>query len=283
MPDMRSQPETSADVLEFYRKLPFNVTGDPQSMAREILGFNSVSEYPPLTRLLNPRARTLDVGCGGGWLSNSIAHHYKSPVTGIDFNPVAIGFAKAVSAALGSGATFENVNLFTFIPERPFDVVVSIGVLHHTGDCMGALRHICRHTVRAGGLVFVGLYHLFGRKPFLEHFADMKARGVNEATTLAEFSRLIGEQPIDQTHLVSWFRDQVQHPYETQHTLAECIDVLHSEGMELIINSIDDYKGKGDPADAISKEAALEEEGRQRLLEGRYYPGFFCFLARRKK
>lgn len=32
----------------------------------------------------------LEIGCGAGWLSNSIAYYYGLDVTGIDFNPKAI-------------------------------------------------------------------------------------------------------------------------------------------------------------------------------------------------
>jgi 2-polyprenyl-3-methyl-5-hydroxy-6-metoxy-1,4-benzoquinol methylase len=275
------QAGTGALVLDFYRRLPFNVTADPDAIAAEIRSFDSVSEYPPLRQILNPKARTLDVGCGGGWLSNSIAYHYRAPVTGVDFNPVAVEFAKRVSASLGVAASFEQVDLFAFEPDRPYDVVVSLGVLHHTADCMGALRRLCRHTVRRGGFLFVGLYHLHGRRPFLQHFGEMKRRGANDDAMLAEFARLIGNQPIDHTHLVSWFRDQVLHPHETQHTLSECANVLLTEKMELLSTSLNDYARVTSMSAVFEQEEALEDVGRKRLLEGRYYPGFFCFLARR--
>jgi SAM-dependent methyltransferase len=272
---------TANQVLEFYRELPFNITGDPKSMAAEIRAFNSVSEYPPLTRILNPRARILDIGCGAGWLSNSIAHYYKAWVQGIDFNPVAVDFAKSVAEALGTNATFAQADIFTYVPDRQFDIAVSLGVLHHTPDCMGALRRICVEIVRPGGLVFVGLYHSHGRRPFLEHFAEMRKRGADEASLFDEFSRLIGDQPIDSKHLTSWFRDQVLHPHESQHTLAECIEVLRSSKMQLLTSSIDGYVRTDNPESAVSRENALEDEGRKWLDQGRYFPGFFCFLARR--
>jgi SAM-dependent methyltransferase len=272
--------EASA-VLEFYRALPFNVTGDARVMAEEIMRFNSVSEYPPLTKILNPKARTLDVGCGAGWLANSIAHHYRAAVTGVDFNPVAIEFARDVAGILGTNARFEESNLMTFVPDRPYDVVVSLGVLHHTEDCMGALRHLCRHTVRPGGFMFVGLYHLYGREPFLRHFAEMKQRGDDEEAMRREFARLIGGQTIDETHLASWFRDQVLHPHETQHTLGECLAVLHSEGMTLLTASLNDYAPFAKPDDLAQRESELGIVGRERLQQGVYYPGFFCFLARK--
>ncbi len=44
-----------------------------------------------------------------------------------------------------------------------FDVVISNGVLHHTGDCRRAFHRISR-LVRPGGYLVVGLYNTYSRK-----------------------------------------------------------------------------------------------------------------------
>jgi SAM-dependent methyltransferase len=269
-------------VLNFYKTLPFNITESPDAMAKEIRMLNSVNEYPPLTQILKPGARVIDIGCGAGWLSNSIAYYYKSNVLGLDINPIAITFAKDVASALKTKAEFEQTNLMTFEVERPFDIVVSIGVLHHTADCMGALRHLCLKLVRPRGFVFVGMYHSYGRRPFLEHFKKMERQGADEQIMADEFARLIKNQPIDRTHLISWFRDQVLHPHETQHTLQECVDVLRESNMEYLVSSIDDYTSLGNAELAIQHEKTLEDEGINALRQNRYFPGFFCVLARRR-
>src|ERR1700675_4632593 len=93
--------EIGLKVLEFYRELPFNITADPRSMANEILSRNSTQEYPPLLHLVHPGKRVLDVGCGAGWLANTLAYHQRATVTGIDFNRVALNFAEKVAAELG--------------------------------------------------------------------------------------------------------------------------------------------------------------------------------------
>ena len=36
----------------------------------------------------------LELGCGAGWLSNSISYYYGAKVLGVDFNPIAIEMAK---------------------------------------------------------------------------------------------------------------------------------------------------------------------------------------------
>ena len=43
----------------------------------------------------------------------------------------------------------------------------------------------------------------------------------------------------DETHLRSWFRDQVLHPHETTHTMEEVNEILYENSMELIWSSIE--------------------------------------------
>lgn len=75
----------------------------------------------------------LEVGCGVGWLSNSIAYYYQTDVTAIDFNNVAVESAKATAKILGTRVKFECADLFHYTCS-PKDIVISIGVLHHTSN-----------------------------------------------------------------------------------------------------------------------------------------------------
>ena len=140
-----------SEVLNFYKEMPFNLREGVDSQVAAVTKRNLVAEYPVLPPLLRQGATVLDVGCGTGWLSNSIAYYYKSDVLGLDFNPVAIERAAAVAQKLQLKAKFLVQDLFFFQPEQPVDVVVSIGVLHHTHDCLGALKLICSSWVKQGG------------------------------------------------------------------------------------------------------------------------------------
>lgn len=270
-----------ASVLSFYRSLPFNLTSAVERMAQTLRESNAAATYPPLLRLAHPGKRVLDVGCGAGWLANTLAFHQHADVTGIDFNPVALNFARAVAKTLGVGTDFVESNLFAFAPEHKFDLVTSIGVLHHTADCLGALFRLCDHLVRPGGFAFVGLYHRLGRAPFLDYFAKLRAEGTDEETLYRIFTAMFTDQALDETHARSWFRDQVLHPHETQHTLSDVLPVLEAARMSLIATSFNDYR-RGEKLEAVlEQEQGLAEQARVELAAGRYFPGFFCFLARK--
>lgn len=277
---LHSAEQAGPKVLEFYKTLPFNMAAQPDAMAAEVRTANALQQYPPLSRLVTPGRKVLDIGCGAGWLSNTMAFHQRADVTGIDFNPVAIDFACQVRDCLGVSSKFEVANLFEYEAHDPFEVVVSLGVLHHTGNCLGAIKKAA-HCVRSGGFLFVGLYHRMGRRPFLDHFADLIATGADEDRLFAEFQDLFGDQSIDEVHAKSWFRDQVLHPHETQHTMAEMLPVLEETGMRFVACSLDGYQRPPDLKRLPDLEASLETVAKERLADNKYYSGFFCFLAQK--
>jgi len=230
--------------------------------------------------LLIKNTRVLDVGCGAGWFANSIKYYYKSDVTGIDFNPVAISRAEEVARLLKIDTNFILIDLFKYSPEDLYDLVTSLGVLHHTNDAMEGLRYLCRNCLKSGGYIFIGLYHKYGRRPFLQYFEKLKKQGCSEDTLLERYKE-IHSNLSDNYHLYSWFRDQVLNPHETLHTLQEVTEVLRDENMKLISTSINRFDSFDSLDELFEKEKSLELEGEKALKSRRYYPGFFVFLAKK--
>ncbi|MDD5136440.1 MAG: class I SAM-dependent methyltransferase [Candidatus Omnitrophica bacterium] len=268
------------DVLDFYKSLPFNTRSSLSEEITAVRKRRPEQLYPGLQELLGPDISVLEVGCGTGWLSNSISFLYNSSVLGIDFNPVAIKIAQEVADAMKIKTQFRVEDLFLYEPGKLFDLVISFGVLHHTDDCKFAVKRLFEKFVRPGGHVIIGLYHKYGRQPFLDHFSEMKNRGVPEKEMLARF-RALQSNIKDETQLVSWFRDQVLHPHETQHTLEEMLPILKEANMELVSTSINQFKPISSTEDLIGKEKEYSGIARKHLENNRYFPGFFVFLARK--
>jgi 2-polyprenyl-3-methyl-5-hydroxy-6-metoxy-1,4-benzoquinol methylase len=176
---------------------------------------------------------------------------------------------------------FLQANLFEFNPDQPFDVVNSLGVLHHTADCQAAIRRVLQ-WIAPKGYLHLGLYHLYGRRPFLGYFADLRARGASETDQYEAFKEL-NSSITDETHMLSWFRDQVLHPHETQHTYEELHDVLTSEGFIIEATSINNFKRLPSLKLLIEMERRLEDKSKEALYRRkRYFPGFVVVWARRR-
>jgi SAM-dependent methyltransferase len=268
------------DVLKFYKELPFNIFGDIQEHQKSIRSGVSLNNHPVLTNILTKKMKVLEVGCGVGWLSAQITDRFQATVTSIDFNQVAIDTAQKAADSLGLNVKYEVADLFKFEPKEKFDICISLGVLHHTNNCIAAIQRCVENYVRPGGYFYVGLYHLYGRRPFLQHFENLSAGGASEGDLLREYSRLSNVKT-DDTHLYSWFRDQVLHPHETQHTLKEITEVCANLGAKLVSTSINQFKNFKSESELFEQELAYEAVSHQRISEGKYFPGFFTALYRK--
>lgn len=276
--------DTKDTVLQFYKELPFNYYSNAIDSARELIRKNRVKSYPTLHEHLqtNNVKSIIDVGCGAGWFVNSCAHYYDIDVLGVDLNPVVLSQARAVSRFIDGvhRPDFVEANVFEFHPGRTFDVVNSLGVLHHTHDCHAAIKKAIS-WLTPGGYLHLGLYHLYGRKPFLDHFANMQARGADDEELLEEF-RQLNPNMQDETHLRSWYRDQVLHPHETQHTFEEIHALLLDEGLTVEATSINEFKKIDSVETIIEMEKTHEQASKDALYkQKRYYPGFFVVWARK--
>lgn len=285
-----SKQDVTERVSRFYNELPFNYMSsrDSEALIRDV---NQIAAYEDLDAVLrgSSDARVLDVGCGAGWFVNSCAFHYGHRVQGIDLSATALARAAETSRRLGVDARtrFDNVSLFEFSGDGPYDVVNSLGVLHHTYSVRAALLAIAP-LVAPDGYLHIGLYHLYGRRPFLELFEEYRTAALDERLTdaaRAEALALYAElhpQLEDPEFLESWFRDQVVHPHETQHTLEEADGWMREIGFRIVSTSINRFQPFEQLEDLYPVEKEYEEVSRRRNVEERrYFPGFFTFLARR--
>ncbi|MCA8965165.1 MAG: methyltransferase domain-containing protein [Planctomycetes bacterium] len=273
-------------VRSFYEAMPFNLRETSSSSADSIRTHDLAKAYPDLHGLLATGAvkEVFEIGCGAGWLANTLAHHYGVRVTAVDFTSAALQRARQVAAELGTtdSVRFVESDLHAYEWDRDPELVVSLGVLHHTADAAGAFAHMVS-PLRAGGHAYLGLYHEPGRRVFLQRMREILERE-GEAAALEEFRRLDGVRGADETLLRSWFRDQVIHPHETQHTLREVCAWLDAAGMELSSTSIDAFGGSADREALFALEQGYAARShRANCVEGRFFPGFFTVLARRPR
>jgi len=267
-------------VLEFYKVLPFNYYASIEQQVQSVHKKKNLFKFYNIDKYLSEKTLLLDVGCGSGWLANAAQHFLNCNVTGIDFNPVAIERAQDVANHMNLSTHFHVENLFAYSPVEKFDFVNSLGVLHHTHDCIAAVRSLCQNCIKNDGYFHLGLYHTYGRAPFLNYFKQLKKEGLTEDELYKKYKELHPTSE-DETFLRSWFRDQVLHPHETQHTFQEISQILDEEGMSIIHTSINKFEPILDIQQLIKEEVNLEHVGQQALKQTRYFPGFFTILSQK--
>lgn len=119
--------------------------------------------------------RVLDVGCGGGILSESM--HFKgADVTGLDLGEKALNVAKLHQLESGAKVDYQYIAVEHLAAERPasFDVVTCMEMLEHVPD-PAAIVAACAKLVKPGGSVF---FSTINRNPKAYLFAVIGAEYV---------------------------------------------------------------------------------------------------------
>jgi 2-polyprenyl-6-hydroxyphenyl methylase / 3-demethylubiquinone-9 3-methyltransferase len=105
---------------------------------------------PYLARLVRPGWRVLDVGCGGGLLSEELAR-LGCHVTGIDPSPASIVEARVHAQASGLNIAYHVASAENLpFGDGQFDLVLCCDVLEHLEDWRATLPELVRN-IRPGG------------------------------------------------------------------------------------------------------------------------------------
>jgi len=152
--------------------------------------------------------RVLDVGCGGGILSESMAAA-GATVLGIDVGEKALGVARLHKLESGTSADYRLVAAETLAAEAPasFDVVTCMEMLEHVPDPASTVA-ACAALARPGGTV---VFSTINRNPKSYAFAVIGAeyvlrllpRGTHDyakfvrPAELGAFARSAGLAPVE--------------------------------------------------------------------------------------
>jgi 2-polyprenyl-6-hydroxyphenyl methylase/3-demethylubiquinone-9 3-methyltransferase len=141
--------------------------------------------------------RALDIGCGGGILSESMAAR-GAKVKGIDLASSALGVADLHSLESGVEVEYEEIAAEALAAREPatYDVVTCMEMLEHVPS-PGAIVEACATLVKPGGWVFFSTLNR-NAKAYLfavigaEYIARMLPRGTHDYARFIKPSELGG-------------------------------------------------------------------------------------------
>jgi SAM-dependent methyltransferase len=223
--------QVTQQVKSFYEQTPFPDYDDLDSPA----GLRDKAQRSLFAKLLDEQiphgAKVLEAGCGTGQLSNFLGLTWGRRVFGTDISVNSLRLAQGFKQAHAiEQAAFYQMNLFKpiFAPES-FEVVISNGVLHHTGDPLRGFMSIAR-LVKRGGYLVVGLYNSLGR------FSTDFRRWVFNLTgdRLKFLDPYLRRSDVGDRKKRAWFADQYQNPHESKHNMGEVLQWFERAGLEYI-------------------------------------------------
>jgi SAM-dependent methyltransferase len=177
--------------------------------------------------------KILDCGCGPGrhaWVFGSLG----ASVTAFDLADRALGMARKATAEFPN-VTIEKRSITSPLPyPNDFDLVWSYGVLHHTGDTLGALRNISQH-VRPGGRIYLMLYAEPRRNNIFDFQYQHEVTTMREATRHLKFREksAIFERIEGPRHTLAWF-DAISSEINDLYTFEEIRTHLSALGFSNI-------------------------------------------------
>ena len=164
---MEADRQIDNSIYEAYGDRWYTAFDDPVALLR---AENRV-KFPWILKKLQAMGRDtrriLDVGCGGGFLSNELARHGHA-VTGVDLSPESLRVAQRYDTT--GTVRYDVANAYNLpYPDQSFDVVTAMDFLEHIEDPARAIREFSR-VLAPGGLFF---FHTFNRNP-LAHLVVIK-------------------------------------------------------------------------------------------------------------
>lgn len=174
---------------------------DPDGPQKALHALNPVRLQYVRDRARLAGATALDVGCGGGLLSEALASE-GAQVTAIDLAPELVKVARLHRLESGVQVDYQLRSVESLAEERPgsFDVVTCMEMLEHVPDPSAVVR-ACATLVRPGGWVF---FSTLNRNPKSFLFAIVGAEYLLKLLPQGthEFSRFI--RPAE---LARWTRE----------------------------------------------------------------------------
>ncbi|MBI4818704.1 MAG: class I SAM-dependent methyltransferase [Deltaproteobacteria bacterium] len=149
----------SEDVQKLYERYPFP-HGTTKGAADMVYASTWLPHFRP--EALNGR-RVLEAGCGTGNKLVALAKMYPGArFVGVDLSGPSLAVAKELAEKHGrTNVELRQGNLLEISEISEYDVIQSVGVIHHLEDPQRGLDNLAR-ALKPDGTMMIWLYHPFG-------------------------------------------------------------------------------------------------------------------------
>lgn len=156
---MERNLEIDNSIYDRYGERWYSAYDDPVALLRA----ENKTKFPwilnKLRTLCDHKGTILDVGCGGGFLSNELARQGYT-VTGVDVSPESLKVAAAHDVT--GTVKYEVADAFKLpYPDESFDALTAMDFLEHIENPELVIKEFSR-VLKPGGLFF---FHTFNRNP----------------------------------------------------------------------------------------------------------------------
>lgn len=288
-----SDPKVSEAVAKLYNTYPFPpepLLDEPPPGYNWRWNWQAAYNFCTGQKPSKNNIRVLDAGCGSGVSTEYLVHlNPEAHVVGIDLSEGTLAVAK--ERCKRSGATraeFHHLSLFDADQlEGEFDLINSVGVLHHTTDPIRGIQALA-NKLASGGLLHIFVYGELGRweiRLMQEAIAllqgDKRGDYVDGVKIGREiFANLPETNALRRRETERWaaenqqdacFADMYVHPQELNYNVNTLFELIDASGLEFLgfsnpqVWDLNRLIGKA--PDLIARSQHLTERQRYRLIE----------------
>jgi len=252
----RIENPVSRLVQNQYEENPYPRWVRPAPETPDTIG-NFLGSKFPFARFERPAGRraTQDVliaGCGTGQRSIAMARKFGAPnMLAVDLSLAGLGYARRKSEELELTIAYAQADILELeTTGRQFDLIESLGVLHHLADPWAGWRALLS-LLRPGGFMLLGLYSEMARRPVLAARTRIAERGLGDgAEDIRRFRQELiqSDDPRPYKSILesedffslSACRDLLFHVQEQRVTLAEIARFTQTHNLRLLGFELDD-------------------------------------------
>ena len=198
---------------------------DPESEFKPLHQINPL-RLEWIDQLASVKGKTvLDIGCGGGILSESMAQ-YGATVTGIDLSDKAIGVARLHLLESGNKVDYRKISAEELATQSPglFDIVTCMEMLEHVPEPASTIA-ACATLVKPGGHVFFSTINRNAKAYVLavigaEYVLNLLPKGTHDYTKFikpSELSRWAKSVNLEPDELIGMTYNPFNQSYKLVH------------------------------------------------------------------
>jgi tetratricopeptide (TPR) repeat protein/2-polyprenyl-3-methyl-5-hydroxy-6-metoxy-1,4-benzoquinol methylase len=242
-------------VQNQYEENPYPRWVRPAPETRTTIG-NFLSSKFSHSQFERPEGRALKdiliAGCGTGQRSIAMARKFGGEhMLAVDLSLASLGYARRKSEELGLTIAYAQADILELDLEsagRQFDLIESLGVLHHLADPFAGWVTLLS-LLRPGGFMLLGLYSEMARRPILAAWANMAERG-GSADDIRSFRQDLIQSSDPRAYAsilesedffsLSACRDLLFHVQEQPMSLGQIGHFIQSQNLRLLGFELDD-------------------------------------------
>jgi Flp pilus assembly protein TadD/2-polyprenyl-3-methyl-5-hydroxy-6-metoxy-1,4-benzoquinol methylase len=174
----RIEDAVSRRVQAQYEENPYPRWVRPAPEAPDTIEHFLAAKFAPFTPPPRALQDMLIAGCGTGQRAIAMAGKFgDGDILALDLSLASLAYAKRKADELGLKIAYGQADILNLEEDRQFDLIESLGVLHHMADPFAGWRKLLS-LLRPGGVMLIGLYSESARRPIRQVRAQIAERAL---------------------------------------------------------------------------------------------------------